>query len=273
MVLVPILKMMALGTAFALSSTFWLGAAGVETTFVRALAAGCGTTITYTLDKVIVNEEDRHGSGYDGGAFARHKPYAYGLCFAAATVFGVCGLFHPDLFVSSAMTTALAVFYVSPLPGMGGKRIKNLFPLAKMFFASAVWVGWGLLAHRAYPSTPLQKQTALMQLCVMFCKVSFFDIKDIVGDRKAGIVTFATLFGERATLMCVRATYALVGVAGLFAFPDVRNGLALCLWKWIAQHALGRMPRHNVVNGALAMNLQIIDLTAPWVLWRLLCAL
>ena len=256
--------------AGALSIAFWFQAVGLTVGLTRSVAFVCGPTIAYTLDKIADNEEDANGAGYDRGAFSRNKRGALALCAVAAVVFAACGCRYPDLFVSSALASALAIFYVRPLPKMRGRRIKNLFPLAKMFFVAVMWVGWGILAHDTRPSTQLQRNAILLLSLVIMCKVSFFDIKDIAADQRAGIVTFATLFGERTTMCVVRAAYAFVGVTGLCLLPDVRDGIVICAWMIFAQHVLGRVPRHVVLDGAAAFDLQIVDLMAPWMLRRML---
>tara|TARA_B110000046_G_scaffold25053_1_gene24235 strand:- start:10803 stop:11630 length:828 start_codon:yes stop_codon:yes gene_type:complete len=251
------------GTVFACFQLFWLHSAGYALTPSRTLAAACGHAITYTADKLVANDEDKRGRSYDGGAFARHRRAT--ACFLAAcfAVFGACALHHPDLLVSSVLTSAITAFYVTPLPVVG-KRIKTLFPLSKTVYVAGVAAVWSHATQLAVPDTPARWRIAALSALFVAHQTAAFDLKDVDADRHAGVVTLPTLLGADNAVRVLCASYVALGVACMCTLPALADGVSMlavtlvvatCAWRSDARTRVA--PNVTWQYGAMA---------GPWLL-------
>jgi 4-hydroxybenzoate polyprenyltransferase len=158
-------------------------------------------------------------------------------------------LLEPKLLLSILLSVAVSVFYFFKVPLLG-KRAKEI-PYFKCFYLSGcalVVVGaftpgmWGALK-------PPGLSALVLSFSLFFLNFSLYDIKDIDGDARANIKTFAAALSPRSFLgLHVSVALALGGLS-LVVLP---GGAGRVLAAVFAFHALmSRWLRHHHFSAAL----------------------
>lgn len=110
-----------------------------------------------------------------------------------------------------------AILYSKPLPGLK-LRVKNLFLVKELYSAIPGWAGSMAAMVCVYASRPVSLSTPgveafLLQLIVSTIAVEFvWDLRDVEGDRAAGVRSPAVVFGPAAT-RAIALALALVPAA------------------------------------------------------------
>jgi hypothetical protein len=146
----------------------------------------------YLLDRALEHPEDASLHEGNAAAFLRRFPRSF------SSLFGVLAagqlalvLLAPELLGAIALSVVVSMFYFVKVPLLA-KRAKQL-PYFKCFYLSAcalVVVGaftpgmWGCLTARGLTAVCLS-------FLLFFLNFSLYDIKDVEGDTRANIKTFA----------------------------------------------------------------------------------
>ena len=171
----------------------------------------------YLLDRALEHPEDASLHEGNSAAFLRRFPRS------SWSLFGVLAagqlslvLLAPELLGAIALSVAVSVFYFVKVPLLG-KRAKQL-PYFKCFYLSGcalVVVGaftpgmWSYLTGRGLAALSLS-------FLLFFLNFSLYDIKDVVGDTRANIKTFAAALPPRLFLtlhLCLALAFAWVSMA------------------------------------------------------------
>ncbi len=169
----------------------------------------------YLLDRALEHPEDASVHEGNSAAFLRRFPRSSWSLFGvlAAGQLGLV-LLAPELLGAIALSIAVSAFYFVKVPLLG-KRAKQL-PYFKCFYLSAcalVVVGaftpgmWRCLTARGLAAISLS-------FLLFFLNFSLYDIKDIEGDTRANIKTFAAALPPQLFLtlhLCL--ALALTGVS------------------------------------------------------------
>lgn len=162
--------------------------------------------------------------------------------FIGATLLaqGLLFIRYPRLFISYVLALFVTVFYVLPLPALG-KRIKE-FPYAKNVYAPAAFT----FCLFIFSEHLFSKENAWVFLIVNFflsaANSALFDMKDIEGDRRAGLRLISTcadpgtvfksliIFNFLCALSFLVLLPPMMGIPVTAAF--VAQGSVACCMAW-----------------------------------------
>lgn len=221
--------------------------AGVD--IVGMGAAMSAMVLVYMADRMVVQEEDR----YADHAHIRHARGSNRYFFLAAffALYAACAAARPKVLYHTASAAAVCVWYAVPIPGVG-RRIKNLFPGSKNLFVGGVHTYWALACLDVWP--PIDQWTpVLLLVCLTFnasMSTMFMDVKDVDGDRRAGVVTLPTLLGPWDALYAGAVAYhvaeAVCCMSALFA-PRAAPFVTLAINYRFHGTAMSHLARQQIV--------------------------
>lgn len=171
--------------------------------------------VIYTLDRYRSTPEDQRDApvDLDPSAFvARHRVW-----FRAALILALAGLvglgcFRPRFFLSLLAAFTITAFYLVPVPFLG-RRLKEL-PFFKNAYAPLSVVLLAMVFLECWPTS--LSGAAVLGSAVLLCQLNAwtFDLKDIEGDRGAGIRLLSTILEPRTLIHLLLIESVLL--AGLF---------------------------------------------------------
>lgn len=135
------------------------------------------------------------------------------------------------------LLTYTAAYYIYSTPPLRLKRVPGLASLLVSFAClSAILFGYYVVSvNRVITDFPLS--LALLVLIFFTIAVNFKDLKDIEGDRQAGIITIATLLGQKRARFVLGAM--LTGALTLTAlFLPLSSENPLLAWSGVAACAV-----------------------------------
>jgi 4-hydroxybenzoate polyprenyltransferase len=149
----------------------------------------------YLVDRMGDHPEDREHDEQGGGASASFVRQNRAGC--RLLLLGLCGSQlaliwqEPQLLKSIAVSLACSVFYMVELPFVG-KRVKQL-PFVKCFYLAACSLVITASFTPGLASLPWARLAAPLGVAyaLYFLNYSLYDVKDVAGDTRANIRTFA----------------------------------------------------------------------------------
>jgi 4-hydroxybenzoate polyprenyltransferase len=204
----------------------------------------------YLVDRMGDHPEDREHAEHGGGASAAFVGQNRAAC--RLLLLGLCATqlaliwLEPRLLRSIVVSLAFSIFYMIKLPFLG-KRAKEL-PFFKCFYLAAC----SLLITAAFTpglvSLPLARVAAPLGVAyaLYFLNYSLYDVKDVEGDTRARIRTFAAAMPLRVFLHGHVGLALGALVVALVTLPLVAGGVfaSVCLFHaaaslWLKRHELG----------------------------------
>jgi len=186
-------------------------------------------------------KEDRVNCPEDLETAIRDRRWIRGYCFvAAASAITLIVVTATDWLVSASLLLAfsLGFFYSTPLlPGKSPKRIKDIF----LFKNLSSGIGWsiGVVLYPALRSGYEPDSKLLLACLYMFLSATTYeivwDMRDIRGDREAGVGTLPVVLGLPATKGIVLGLQAL---AVLLIAAGLISGSLRMIWIFMALHSL-----------------------------------
>lgn len=209
---------------------FQMEAGAPSLDLVGLVASTSAMALVYIADRSIVQEEDASADH----AHLRHarSRHLWPTVCAATLAWSTCAYLRPIVLLRAICASALCIWYAVPIPGVG-RRLKCLFPGSKNMFVGAVHAYWTYACFDTQPAPG----SVLWFLAGIgpTMSTSFMDVKDVLGDRRAGVVTLPTVLGPRRALQTLAAVYHILAcVAGatgyvVFAATYAMHTLAM-LW-------------------------------------------
>jgi GMP synthase-like glutamine amidotransferase/4-hydroxybenzoate polyprenyltransferase len=177
-------------------------------------SAMSATALVYMADRMIVQEEDVDAD-HPHLRHARSSTSTMFL-FLFSMIWAVCAWFRPANMLYTVLFSLVCVWYAVPIPYVG-RRIKNLFPLSKNVFVGLVHTLWALACHRVRPEKTGDYLTLAFATFSVTMSTMFMDVKDVEGDRRAGVFTLPTALGPWSALRAMAFLYSLASVLAIAA--------------------------------------------------------
>ena len=186
-------------------------------------------------------KEDRVNCPEDLETAIRDRRWIRGYCFAAAaSAITLIAVTAEDWRVSASLLLAFALgfFYSTPLlPGKSARRIKDIFLLKNL----SSGIGWSI-GVALYPALrggcPPDGMLLLACLYMAMSATTYeiiWDMRDVRGDREAGVGTFPVVLGLPATKGVVLGLQAL---AILLIAAGLTSGRLRTVWIFLVLHSL-----------------------------------
>jgi 4-hydroxybenzoate polyprenyltransferase len=186
-------------------------------------------------------KEDRINCPEDLEIAIRDRRWIKGYCYVvAASAITLLVVTTTDWLVSASLLLAFALgfFYSTPLlPGKSSKRIKDIF----LFKNLSSGIGWsiGVALYPALRSGCAADGKLLMACLYMAMSATTYeiiwDMRDVRGDREAGVGTFPVILGLAATKRIVLGLQALVI---LLIAAGLISGRLRMIWIFLVLHSL-----------------------------------
>lgn len=184
---------------------------------VATAALGLILFIFYTLDRALAPPEDvfQPAGGLNPGAFVghHHRFFRKALIVAVLLLAFLIGL-RPKLLFDLIGAVAVVLFYMVPVPGLAG-RIKDI-PYFKHVYAPLSLVAFTIIFFGIDPRQPGHCGALCGLVGLAQINTWAFDLKDIEGDRRAGIRLLAGVVPPR-TYLALLACEALLLAPVFFA--------------------------------------------------------
>ncbi len=230
--------------------------------YFRHVAVAAGMTISiYQWNRLTDWREDSVNCRNELSSAQRHSVVIRVVCLLFVGLCGVVSLLEPSRNASGVVVAilVLGVLYSSPIPGIG--RLKRLHVAKNVVPA----FGWALLtvAYPAFAAGQSFSTPVCVAMLYMFGSVAMveliWDIRDVEGDRSAGIMSVAVVRGAAATKNYVRVlnlgcALLVVLAWSLERVPVIWMGLLahnvfIALWLRLAVSGttMGRMQSHLLV--------------------------
>lgn len=198
--------------------------------------AGLDWFLVNLVNRVVDRDEDAVNRVAGTGVAARHRrPLIAGSLAALAASFAVVQVVEPAIWPLRAAYHLLGFAYNFPLiPVRAGRRIrlKQVYLVKNVASATGFLLtvfGYPLLARAADVQVEWRTVTTLAKF-FFFSEIAYeviYDLRDVAGDRAAGVPTFPVVHGERVG----RALVA--GLLGLSAL-SLAVGYAVGVLEWRA---------------------------------------
>ena len=200
--------------------TFWVGLVVAWKEHVFEIVAACfGLAGAYLLDRAKSGVEDAESTFSVAVAGREYATLLKGVFGVACAVVAACGVERPHVRWAAVRALGGFYFYAVPLP-LVGRRIKEIFPGSKALFVATLQTWWPFAMCDAWDAAIATRADLVGCLFASFVMATcFMDIKDIEGDRAAGVVTIANLLGART---CLQA--CALGFAALSAYVSLSGG-------------------------------------------------
>lgn len=204
----------------------------------------------YLVDRMGDHPEDREHAEHGGGAsaaFVTQNRVACRLLLLALCVAQLALIWkEPQLLKSIALSLGFSIFYMVKLPLLG-KRVKQL-PFVKCFYLAACSLVITASFTPGLASLPLTRLAAPLGVAYVlyFLNYSLYDVKDVEGDTRANIRTFAAAMPLAVFLHGHVALALSTLLVALFTLPHTAAAVfsSVCLFHagaslWLRRRALG----------------------------------
>jgi len=195
---------------------------GTSSSSLLLIAAFFVAIAIYNLNKVTDLEEDSINLPDRARFVRKYRHYLMFVSLLALNIAVVCVFFSNPY----AIIVILFPFYIGALysVGLGKKRIKNILFAKNVLTAGAITVAAVLLPLAINAGIPtVILLVAYFFFLKLFINSVLFDVRDIDGDRKAGVRTIPTYLGRKKTrnlLLILNSTFivwiAITLYQGLF---------------------------------------------------------
>lgn len=204
--------------------TFWVGLVSPEPHTYELTAACFGLAGAYLLDRTKGADEDA-SSDFSVALAGRYYARALRAVFVLSCIIvGACGLEHAHVWGVAVRAVLAFYFYTARMPLLGW-RFKDLFPGSKALFVASLQTWWPFAMAGVWEEALATRADLVACLFVSFVLATcFMDVKDIEGDRRAGVVTVANVLGHRR---CV--AYLAAGYGGLACYALTAGTAPLAL--------------------------------------------
>lgn len=204
----------------ALDAVGWTGltfkALKMEPDFILITLSFAFTWLFYTKDRLEISAADKENNPKRTAWYAQQKHLKKLMIFASFLVLA-CLLMRLSLLLPAFIGIVPCLFYTKKWTYKGKTYSLKGLPGVKVILVSFLWVLLTIGFPLSTVVSHLPPTAAILQLCLM---VGFFimlqihtnDLRDIEGDAKENIHSFAVLFGDRKArifglfLICI-ATY------------------------------------------------------------------
>ena len=187
----PIFYIMATLTLFGIEMDWKLGLISVLSAF-----------FAYTVNKATDIDEDLINNPKKYLFYEKHGKTFYvlaALSYLLALYISFEYSYITTLIVFIPLILGIA-YSVKWIPGSGYKRIKDI-PGGKTLVLSFAWASVILLTNYYVGFTPTLLSLFFYVFLIEFMAALAFDVRDIRGDRRAGVKTIAVIFGKKTTMI------------------------------------------------------------------------
>lgn len=205
-------------------------------TFLCALSVLVLTQITYAYDARFKSREDEINRPQGGGALSGR--YLLAAAVIPLAVMLLAGLWAPLVY-------AAVVTFLYSDPGIFPRRLKTIPGVKMLVMMSSFWVAGvltpALLKYEMSGGLVLSLLRSTVPLLVfLFCLTVLLDIRDVAGDREAGVRTLPVIIGVPASAGLL---VLLLAAGGAAAFAGGYTGGALLAFALAVFTVLAVKPR------------------------------